>query len=61
MVLKWIFDRAVAFLGLLFLWPILLIVAIMVKIKMPAGPADSSSKSVSVKTGNYSIARSSVR
>ena len=39
MVLKWIFDRAVAFLGLLFLWPILLIVAIMVKIKMPGGPA----------------------
>ena len=39
MVLKWIFDRAVAFLGLLFLWPILLIVAIMVKIKMHGGPA----------------------
>lgn len=28
----------VAFLGLMFLWPILLIVAIMVKIKMPGGP-----------------------
>ena len=39
MVQQWIFDRAVAFLGLLFLWPILLIVAIMVKIKMPGGPA----------------------
>ena len=39
MILKWIFDRAVAFLGLLFLWPVLLIVAIMVKIKMPGGPA----------------------
>lgn len=39
MVLKWIFDRVVSFVGLLFLWPVLLIVAILVKIKMPGGPA----------------------
>ena len=39
MVLKWLFDRAVSFVGLLFLWPVLLIVAILVKIKMPEGPA----------------------
>lgn len=39
MILKLIFDRVVAFVGLLFLWPVLLIVAIMVKIKMPGGPA----------------------
>lgn len=39
MILKWIFDRFVAFVGLLFLWPLLVIVAIMVKIKMPGGPA----------------------
>ena len=39
MVLKWIFDRLVAFVGFLFLWPVLLVVAIMVKIKMPGGPA----------------------
>lgn len=39
MFFKWIFDRSVAFIGLLFLWPILLIVAIMIKIKMPGGPA----------------------
>ena len=39
MILKWIFDRVVALVGLLFLWPVLLIVAIMVKIKMPGGPA----------------------
>lgn len=39
MILKWIFDRSVAFLGLLFLWPVLVIVAIMIKIKMPGGPA----------------------
>ena len=39
MILKFIFDRAVAFIGLLFLWPIILITAILVKIKMPGGPA----------------------
>lgn len=39
MVLKWIFDRLVAFIGLLFLWPVLLATAILVKIKMPGGPA----------------------
>lgn len=39
MALKWMFDRIVSFLGLLFLWPVLLVVAIMVKVKMPGGPA----------------------
>ena len=39
MILKYIFDRVVALIGLLFLWPVLLIVAILVKIKMPGGPA----------------------
>ena len=39
MFLKWIFDRVISFAGLLFLWPILLIVAILIKIKMPGGPA----------------------
>lgn len=39
MVLKYIFDRAVSFVALLFLWPVLLIVAILVKVKMPGGPA----------------------
>ena len=39
MILKWLFDRVVSFIGLLFLWPVLLIVAILVKIKMPGGPA----------------------
>ena len=38
MILKWIFDRAVALLGLLFLWPVLVVVAILVKVKMPGGP-----------------------
>lgn len=39
MILKYIFDRVVSFIGLLFLWPVLLIVAILVKVKMPGGPA----------------------
>ena len=37
MMLKWIFDRVVALIGLLVLWPVLLIVAILIKVKMP-GP-----------------------
>lgn len=36
-MLKFIFDRVVALIGLLCLWPVLLIVAIMIKVKMP-GP-----------------------
>lgn len=39
MILKFIFDRIVSFVGLLFLWPVLIVVAILVKIKMPGGPA----------------------
>ena len=39
MILKWIFDRVVALIGLLVLWPVLLIVAVLVKVKMPGGPA----------------------
>ena len=37
--MKWIFDKAMSFIGLLFLWPVLLIIAILVKVKMPGGPA----------------------
>ena len=39
MILKRLFDILASFFGLLILWPVLLIVAIMVKIKMPGGPA----------------------
>lgn len=38
MILKWIFDRVVSLLGLLILWPVLLMVAILIKVKMPGGP-----------------------
>ena len=39
MILKWIFDRTVSCFGLLFLWPVILVTAVLVKIKMPGGPA----------------------
>lgn len=38
MLLKYVFDRVVALLGLLLLWPLLVIVAILIKFKMPNGP-----------------------
>ena len=38
MILKCFFDRVLALIGLLFLWPVLLVVAVMVKVKMPGGP-----------------------
>lgn len=38
MMLKWLFDRIVAFVGLLFLWWLILVVAFLVRIKMPGGP-----------------------
>lgn len=59
MALKWIFDRVLALIGLLFLWPVLLIVAIMVKVKMPGG-AVFLYKSVWVKEASCLTAISSV-
>lgn len=38
MLLKWMFDRLVSLIGLLCLWPVLIIVAVLIKIKMPDGP-----------------------
>ena len=37
-MLKFLFDRVVAFVGLLFLWPVLIIVAVLIRVKMPGGP-----------------------
>ena len=39
MLFKWVFDRMASFVGLVILWPILVLVAVLVKIKMPGGPA----------------------
>lgn len=38
MLLKFLFDRVAAFFGLLCLWPVILVTAILVKVKMPGGP-----------------------
>lgn len=46
MILKVIFDRVVALIGLIFLWPVILITAILIKIKMPGGPAFFSQRRV---------------
>lgn len=35
---KWIFDRVMAATGLLALWPVLGIVAVLIRVKMPGGP-----------------------
>ena len=39
MIKKRLFDILASFIGLLILWPVLVVVAILVKIKMPGGPA----------------------
>ena len=39
MVLKYIFDRMAALLGLLLIWWLLIVVAVLIKVKMPGGPA----------------------
>ena len=39
MIMKWIFDRLMALVGLMVLWPVLLVVAILIRVKMPGGPA----------------------
>ncbi len=38
MILKWIFDRVAALFGLLLIWWVFPLVAILIKIKMPGGP-----------------------
>lgn len=38
MLLKFIFDRLMALIGLMVLWPVLLVVVILVRNKMPGGP-----------------------
>lgn len=46
MLLKYLFDRIVSFFGLLFLWPVLIVVAVLIKIKMPGGPVLFTQKRV---------------
>lgn len=46
MTAKFIFDRIASFIGLAVLWPVLLIVAIMIKLTMPGGPVIFKQKRV---------------
>lgn len=46
MFLKFFFDRVMALVGLLVLWPVLLIVAILIRVKMPGGPVIFKQKRV---------------
>ena len=39
MALKYVFDRMAALLGLLLIWCLLIVVAVLIKVKMPGGPA----------------------
>lgn len=39
MTLKYVFDRMAALLGLLLIWWLLIVVAVLIKVKMPGGPA----------------------
>lgn len=46
MWMKWLFDRTWGFLGLLLLWPVMVVVAILIKVKMPGGPVLFTQKRV---------------
>lgn len=38
LIIKYLFDRVVSLIGLLVLWPVFLVVAVLIRIKMPGGP-----------------------
>lgn len=46
MSIKYVFDRLMALIGLLVLWPVLLVVAVLIRIKMPGGPVIFKQKRV---------------
>jgi putative sugar transferase len=46
MSLKFIFDRLMALIGLLVLWPVLLVVAVLIRVKMLGGPVIFKQKRV---------------
>lgn len=46
MRVKYFFDRIISLLGLLLLWPVMLVIALLVKIRMPGGPAIFSQQRV---------------
>ena len=54
-LLKSLFDHIVAFLGLLFLSPILLVTAILIRVKMPGGPVIFRSMTVGHSGSSVSV------
>lgn len=53
--MKWIFDRVMALVGLLILWPVLIVVAIMIRIKMPGGPVIFKQKRVGLHGDLFTV------
>lgn len=45
-MVKYIFDRLVSLIGLLVLWPVLIVIAILIRVKMPGGPVIFKQKRV---------------
>ncbi|MBQ0157386.1 MAG: sugar transferase [Bacteroidales bacterium] len=55
MIIKFIFDRVAAFFGLMIVWPLIAAVAILVRIKMPGGPAFFTQKRVGLDGKLFTI------
>ena len=55
MILKFIFDRIVSLLGLIILSPVLLVVAILIRLKMPGGPVFFRQKRVGLNGKPFTL------
>lgn len=55
MIVKYIFDRLISFIGLICLSPVLLVVSILIKVKMPGGPIIFKQKRVGQKGKLFTI------
>ncbi len=53
--MKWIFDRVMALVGLLILWPVLIVVAILIRVKMPGGPVIFKQKRVGLHGNLFTV------
>lgn len=55
MILKWIFDKFVSFIGLVFLWPVLMVCAFLIRKKMPGGPVIFKQKRVGLGGNLFTV------